>query len=100
MRRLDSTVPLIFIAVSGNENLAIAPFRAGVSDYFKKPVLVEELAVSIGHCLCDSLCRGSSFLDKPALSITSWNIVTNEILSAVFSEFLKPSELHTKSKRL
>ena len=55
IRRSDRRIPLILIATNSSEELAIAALRAGISDYFKQPLSVEELVMSVDRCLADTL---------------------------------------------
>lgn len=47
VREYDSTLPLILVTSESSEELAVRAIRAGINDYFKSPVGVEELAASI-----------------------------------------------------
>lgn len=51
IRRHDGKVPIILIAAETSEDLAIAALRAGVNDYFKQPLSLEELVASVNRCL-------------------------------------------------
>lgn len=62
IRHQNRTVPIILITRHGSEARAIAAFRAGVSDYFKKPFTLEEVTGSIERHL--SACA-SSPSEKP-----------------------------------
>lgn len=47
LRRRSCATPILFIARHSSEAKAIAAFRAGVTDYFKRPISYEELLKSI-----------------------------------------------------
>jgi DNA-binding NtrC family response regulator len=47
IRRLDVRIPLVFITKFTSEELAIRALRAGFNDYFKEPLLVDELLHSM-----------------------------------------------------
>jgi len=51
IRRLDRKVPIILIAAKPSEELAIAALRAGINDYFKRPLSFEKLLSSVNRCL-------------------------------------------------
>jgi len=51
IRQADRSVPLILIPAHSTEALAIAALRAGINDYFKLPLVFEELESSIKRCL-------------------------------------------------
>jgi len=56
LRQQDRQVPIILIAGTSSEDLAIAALKAGVTDYFRQPFLPENLLVSIGRCLASLPC--------------------------------------------
>jgi DNA-binding NtrC family response regulator len=43
IRHLDARIPLVFITKFSSEELAVRALRAGFNEYFKEPLLVEEL---------------------------------------------------------
>ena len=47
MRQSDSRVPIIVVAESSSESLAIGAIKAGVTDYYKAPFDANELAASV-----------------------------------------------------
>ena len=47
MRESDSRLPIVVVAESSSEELAIAAIKAGVTDYFKVPFDVRDLAASV-----------------------------------------------------
>ena len=47
MRESDSRVPIVLVAESSSEDLAIAAIKAGVTDYFKSPFDARDLAASV-----------------------------------------------------
>lgn len=51
IRRRDVRIPLVLITMHSAEDLAIAALRAGINDYLKWPVPIEELIGSIQRCL-------------------------------------------------
>lgn len=57
IRSRDSRVPIILVTSAGCEELAIASFRAGVTDYLNERSSLEELAASIDRCLFYSLAE-------------------------------------------
>jgi DNA-binding NtrC family response regulator len=65
VHRRDRRIPVILVARNSSEDLAIAALRAGVADYFKLPVPLEELAESAGRCLA-----GLAPSDSPARRVT------------------------------
>lgn len=54
IRRKDRRVSVILITASGSEELAVAALRTGVADYFKQPVVLNDLVASIERCLADA----------------------------------------------
>lgn len=54
IRRTDTRVPLILLTASSSEELAIAALKAGVTDYFKSPVSLEELVARVRRCLAEA----------------------------------------------
>jgi DNA-binding NtrC family response regulator len=54
IRRLNRWVPIILIPANSSEALAIAALRAGVTDYVKQPVIVEELVARVIRCLAEA----------------------------------------------
>ena len=53
IRRQDREVPLFLITRKSSEARVIAALRAGITDYFKRPVSYEELIASINRKLSD-----------------------------------------------
>lgn len=51
LRRRNRDVPIILIAFTGSEDLAIAALRAGITDYFKYPCAPGNFLKSIDRCL-------------------------------------------------
>jgi DNA-binding NtrC family response regulator len=47
LRRADDSLPIILVVPCSSENLAIAALRAGVTDYFRTPLDVADLAAAI-----------------------------------------------------
>jgi DNA-binding NtrC family response regulator len=60
IRREDRWVPLISIVTESTEELAINALRAGFVDYFKQPISLDELVLSVNRSLADSLGRIAS----------------------------------------
>jgi DNA-binding NtrC family response regulator len=55
IRRLNSWVPIVLIPSSSSEELAIAALRAGVTDYFRQPIVLEELVARVVRCLAGAI---------------------------------------------
>lgn len=55
IRREERTLPLILITATSTESLAIAALKAGISDYFKRPVSFDELMATVTRCLDGSM---------------------------------------------
>ena len=56
VRRIRSDnrrVPFILTTIAGSEALATSALRAGVKDYFRRPVPVEAVVASVARCLLD-----------------------------------------------
>jgi DNA-binding NtrC family response regulator len=65
IRRVDSTIALILIAAHSSEALVIAALRAGITDYFKPPLVLDELSASVMRCLSDIPAPQPSPTDAP-----------------------------------
>ncbi|MFX0201752.1 MAG: sigma-54-dependent transcriptional regulator [Candidatus Hodarchaeota archaeon] len=63
IRDRDANIPLILVTRHSSEARIIASFRAGINDYFKTPLVGEELAKSIRGKLLDTP-RQSSARDR------------------------------------
>jgi DNA-binding NtrC family response regulator len=50
-RRCDASVGIILLADRGSEALAVAALRAGVDDYFRAPLSLDDLVSSIRRCV-------------------------------------------------
>lgn len=59
IRSRDSRVPILLVTSAGCEQLAIASFRAGVTDYFNEGSPLEELGATIDRCLFYALAEGA-----------------------------------------
>jgi DNA-binding NtrC family response regulator len=55
IRRLNRWVPIVLIPSNSSEELAIAALRAGVTDYFRQPVVVDELVARVVRCLAEAV---------------------------------------------
>lgn len=53
IRGKDRRIPVILIVGASSEELAIAALRAGINDYFKRPLVLDDLVASITRCLAD-----------------------------------------------
>ncbi len=53
VRRTERTLPIILITGHSTEDLAIAAVRAGITDYFKLPLSLDELTASVTRRLAD-----------------------------------------------
>lgn len=53
LRQWKTKLPVILLAANSSEELAITALRAGIADYFKSPILYEDLLVSVRRCLSD-----------------------------------------------
>jgi DNA-binding NtrC family response regulator len=51
VRRLEPTLPIIFVAARSSEELVVAALRAGVTDYLRWPFAPPALAASLERCL-------------------------------------------------
>jgi DNA-binding response OmpR family regulator len=47
IRRLNRWVPIVLIPANSSEEMAIAALRAGITDYFRQPVVLEELVARV-----------------------------------------------------
>ena len=54
IRKRYRRIPLILMPAQSTEELAIEALRAGVTDYFRPPPVLEEVAASAARCLTDS----------------------------------------------
>ena len=52
-RQWTRRVPIVVVTARGSEELAVAALRAGVNDYFKSPIDVEEFARSVRGLLAE-----------------------------------------------
>jgi len=73
IRQLDKRVLLILIATESSEDLAIAALKAGINDYFRKPIIAEEIAASVERCLASLLSAKPSVND----GTTAFDLLTN-----------------------
>jgi DNA-binding NtrC family response regulator len=64
IRRQAGELPIILITPTSSEELAIAALKAGISDYFKHPVSVDELLASVELRVSDRRGRPKSVPDK------------------------------------
>lgn len=55
IRRLNRWVPIVLIPSNSSEELAIAALRAGVTDYFRQPVVVDEMVARVVRCLAEAV---------------------------------------------
>lgn len=51
LRAQDESVPILLVVEQSSEDLAIAAFRAGVTDYFRQPVHLESLLAAVKRYL-------------------------------------------------
>ena len=68
MRQFDADLPIILLAETSSEDLAIAAIKAGVTDYFKVPFDAVDLAASV-HDLVQAAPATSSPPADPAPAI-------------------------------
>jgi DNA-binding NtrC family response regulator len=68
MREFDAQLPIILLAETSSEDLAIAAIKAGVTDYFKVPFDAVDLAASV-HALVHAASPRSSPPADPAPAI-------------------------------
>ena len=60
IRQAHGRVPLILIPAHSTEALAIGALRTGINDYFKLPLVFDELESSIKRCLAGNRSQASS----------------------------------------
>src|SRR5438093_6349258 len=56
IRAIDRRVPLILMADTESESLAVAALRSGMTDYLRRPVSVDTIAACVRRCLA-AACR-------------------------------------------
>jgi DNA-binding NtrC family response regulator len=54
IREWDRSIPIVLLAVNSSEDLAIAAVRAGLNDYFKPPILPEEIVNTVRRLAGDN----------------------------------------------
>ena len=67
IRHIHNDIPIILIVENGSEELAVAALRAGISDYYKKPIKFPQLLSAIRNLL-DSQKNGTLKLSGEASS--------------------------------
>jgi DNA-binding NtrC family response regulator len=79
VRGRDKRIPLILLTSNSSEDLAIAALKAGINDYFRKPISAEEIAASVERCLASLLSAKPSVNDET----TAFGLITNGHLIGV-----------------
>ncbi len=72
----NPSVPVIITTASGSEELAVRAFRCGASDYFRKPIDMEEFATRIRELLG---LRNGSWKEEPVYQTQSLEKAVNYI---------------------
>lgn len=81
VRRLDKTIPILFITARDDIASKQRSFRAGVDDYMVKPLDMDELVLRVG-----ALLRRANIASEKRLEVGSLIMDANEISATVDGE--------------